>query len=200
MCIAYLLLPGSVGCSLSLKNIVLCTSNWVWVHETLVQIWLSKLEQSYKSKPDNHRPLYGDRSAHTPSAVMHESQIYPSDSRAAACLLKPVVFQSLWKQRMAEESHEPPPRFGAAWRMCTQQDVVWSLLRTSLVKIYSQSGGVTRRQEDRRMTGAGFEDDKERCQKGWERNGIRQSMARREESVTKEEGKRITEWTELRGT
>lgn len=42
-------------------------------------------------------------------AVMHESQIRPSDIPAAACLLKPVVFRACENSGMAEESHEPPP-------------------------------------------------------------------------------------------
>lgn len=122
---------------------------------------------------------------------MHVSQIYPSESPVAPCLFKLVVFNTM-KTVDIQRIHWPPPGCGARVHcgMCSQQDIVWSLLRTSLVKIYSQRKGLTARQEDRRMTRVGFGITRRNVWKG--EQGWPESKCRENENERRE--KENSEW------
>lgn len=81
-------------------------------------------------------------------AVMHESQIYPSDIPAAACLLKPVVFpaceNSGWLRNPTSVPltpfYSPLLPHGAVCDVCALSGTLSGLCRglASLVKIHSR--------------------------------------------------------------
>lgn len=144
-------LKGHVSADVDLKWIICVLTSTMLHHfhvstgnDAIVQVWwASTIHKQNKQQA----PAYTQTHSCT-AAVMHESQTYPSDIPAAACLLKPVVFpaceNSGWPRN---PTSVPPPllvphcsRAELSCDACVLGGTLSGLRRglASLVKIHSR--------------------------------------------------------------